>query len=33
MHTYQAQAAEQGQACVIEVTPLEAEFLGEEKLG
>ena len=33
MHTYQAQAAEQGQACVIEVTPLEAELLGDEKLG
>jgi hypothetical protein len=33
MRTYHAQAAEQGQACVIEVTPLEAEFLGDEKLG
>ena len=33
MHTYHAQAAEQSQACVIEVTPLEAEFLGDEKLG
>ena len=33
MHTYHAQAAEQGQACVIEVTPLEAELLGDEKLG
>ena len=33
MHTYHAQAAEKGQACVIEVTPLEAEFLGDEKLG
>ena len=32
-HTYHAQSAEKGQACVIEVTPLEAEFLGDEKLG
>jgi hypothetical protein len=30
MRTYHAQAAEKGQACVIEVTPLEAEFLGDE---
>ncbi len=26
-HTYHAQSAEKGQACVIEVTPLDAEFL------
>jgi Pyridoxamine 5'-phosphate oxidase len=26
-HTYHAQSAETGQACVIEVTPLDAEFL------
>jgi hypothetical protein len=30
-HTYHAQAAEQGQACVIEVTPLHAEFLTAEQ--
>jgi nitroimidazol reductase NimA-like FMN-containing flavoprotein (pyridoxamine 5'-phosphate oxidase superfamily) len=29
---YRAQAAEKGQSCVIEVTPLEAEFLGDEQL-
>jgi hypothetical protein len=33
MHNYHTQAAEKGQACVIEVTPLGAEFLGDEKLG
>ena len=33
MHTYHAQSAEKGQPCVIEVTPLEAEFLNDEKLG
>lgn len=27
MHTYHAQSAEQGRACVIEVTPEQAEFL------
>lgn len=27
MHKYHAQSASQGQACVIEVTPLKAEFL------
>lgn len=32
-HTYHAQSAEKGRACVIEVTPLEADFLGDEKLG
>jgi general stress protein 26 len=33
MHTYHAQSAEKGQPCVIEVTPEQAEFLNEEKLG
>jgi hypothetical protein len=33
MHTYHAQAAEKGQPCVIEVTPEQAEFLGDEKRG
>jgi hypothetical protein len=33
MRRYHAQSAQKGQACVIEVTPLEAEFLGDEKLG
>jgi general stress protein 26 len=33
MHRYHAQSAQQGQSCVIEVTPLEAEFLDEEQLG
>jgi len=33
MHNYHAQAAEKGQACVIEVTPIEAEILGYELLG
>ncbi len=32
-HHYHAQAAEKGQACVIEVTPLHAELLGDEQLG
>jgi general stress protein 26 len=32
-HTYHAQSAEKGQACVIEVTPEQAEFLNDEKLG
>jgi hypothetical protein len=32
-HTYHAQAAEKGQACVIEVTPLHAEFLTAEQFG
>jgi len=27
---YAAQSASMGQSCVIEVTPLEAEFLGDE---
>jgi Pyridoxamine 5'-phosphate oxidase len=30
---YAAQSAEKGQPCVIEVIPLEAEFLIDEKLG
>jgi hypothetical protein len=30
---YAAQSTEKGQPCVIEVTPLEAEFLIDEKLG
>lgn len=30
---YAAQSAEKGRPCVIEVTPLEAEFLIDEKLG
>ncbi len=29
---YHAQSAQKGQSCVIEVTPLEAEFLGDEQL-
>ena len=33
MHKYHAQVAEKGRSCVIEVIPLEAEFLGDEKLG
>ncbi len=33
MHTYHAQSAEKGQSCVIEVTPEQAEFLNDEKLG
>jgi len=32
MHTYHAQAGEKGQSCVIEVTPLEVEFLTDEQL-
>ena len=32
-HTYHAQSAEKGQACVIEVTPLHAEFLTDEQFG
>ncbi len=32
-HTYHAQAAQKGQACVIEVTPLDAEFLTAEQFG
>ncbi len=32
-HNYHAQAAEKGQPCVIEVTPEQAEFLNDEKLG
>jgi Pyridoxamine 5'-phosphate oxidase len=32
-HTYHAQAAEKGQACVIEVTLLHAEFLTAEQFG
>lgn len=32
-HTYHAQAAEKGRACVIEVTPLHAEFLTAEQFG
>ena len=30
---YHAQGAEKGQPCVIEVTPEQAEFLNDEKLG
>ncbi|HEX8032902.1 MAG TPA: pyridoxamine 5'-phosphate oxidase family protein [Ktedonobacterales bacterium] len=30
-HTYHAQAAEKGQACVIEVTPLHAKFLTTQR--
>jgi general stress protein 26 len=33
MRRYHAQSASRGHSCVIEVTPLEAEFLGAEKLG
>ena len=33
MHNYHAQAAEKGQPCVIEVTPLEAEFLNDDQRG
>ncbi len=33
MHNYHAQSAEKGQSCVIEVTPEQAEFLNDEKLG
>jgi hypothetical protein len=33
MHTYHTQSAEKGQPCVIKVTSLEAEFLGDEQLG
>jgi Pyridoxamine 5'-phosphate oxidase len=33
MRTYHAQSAQKGRSCVIEVTPLEAEFLGDEQLG
>ncbi len=32
-HTYHAQSAEKGQACVIEVTPLHAEFYAAEQFG
>jgi pyridoxamine 5'-phosphate oxidase-like protein len=32
-HTYHAQSAEKGQACVIEVTPLDAEFFAAEQFG
>ena len=32
-HTYHAQSAEKGQACVIEVTPLAAEFFAAEQFG
>jgi hypothetical protein len=32
-HTYHAQSAEKGQACVIEVTPLHAEFFAAEQFG
>ena len=32
-HTYHAQSAEKGQACVIEVTPLDAEFFAAEQVG
>lgn len=32
-HTYHAQSAGKGQACVIEVTPLHAEFLTAEQFG
>ena len=32
-HTYHAQSAEKGKACVIEVTPLDAEFLTAEQFG
>lgn len=31
MRRYHGQSASRGQSCVIDVTPLEAEFLGEEK--
>jgi hypothetical protein len=31
MRHYHAQSASMGQACVIEVTPEQAEFLGDEK--
>lgn len=33
MYNYHVQAAEKGQPCVIEVTPEQAEFLNNEKLG
>ncbi len=33
MHSYHAQAAEEGQACVIEVTPEQAEFLNDDQRG
>jgi Pyridoxamine 5'-phosphate oxidase len=33
MHNYHVQAAEKGQPCVIEVTPEQAEFLGDEMPG
>ena len=30
MHQYHAQSAQKGQSCIIEVTPLKAEFLDDE---
>ena len=33
MHTYHAQSAEKGQACIIEVTPEQAEFLNDDQQG
>ncbi len=33
MHHYHAQSASMGQACVIEVSPEQAELLGDEQLG
>jgi general stress protein 26 len=33
MHRYHAQSAEKGQACVIDVTPEQAEFLDDHRRG